>query len=63
MNGWTIALASVGASYALWILFLAVMNLARARDSGTLGPVAYRYWSVHIVSGRRSLYVDRHCAG
>lgn len=51
MNGWTIALASVGASYALWILFLAVMNLARARDSGTLGPVAYRLGVPILVVG------------
>ncbi len=42
MNGWMIALASIGASYALWLFFLAVMNLKGARDAGTLGPVAYR---------------------
>lgn len=42
MNGWTIALASVGASYALWIFYLAVMGLQRARDAGTLGPIAYK---------------------
>lgn len=30
-----------GAVYALWILFLAVMNLQRARDSGTLTGVAH----------------------
>lgn len=42
MNGWTIALYSLGASYALWLFFLAVMNLKGARDAGTLGPVAYK---------------------
>ena len=28
--------------YVLWVLFLAVMNLSRAREAGRLGPVAYR---------------------
>lgn len=42
MNGWAIALASIGASYALWVFFLAVMHLQERRDAGTLGPVAYK---------------------
>lgn len=51
MNGWTIALASMGASYALWIFFLAVMNLKGARDAGLLGPVAYRLGVPILVAG------------
>ena len=42
MNGWMVALYALGASYALWLFFLAVMNLKGARDAGTLGPVAYK---------------------
>lgn len=30
----------VGSFYALWIFYLAVMNLKRARENGTLTPVA-----------------------
>lgn len=33
---------SVLGAYVLWVMFLAVMNLQRARDSGRLGPVAYQ---------------------
>ncbi len=51
MNGWTIALASIGASYALWIFYLAVMALARARDTGTLGPIAYKLGVPILVVG------------
>lgn len=31
---------SIGALYLLWVLYLAVMNLARARDAGTLSRTA-----------------------
>lgn len=31
---------SIGGLYALWLFYLAVMNLARARDAGTLTKVA-----------------------
>jgi hypothetical protein len=31
----------IGSIYALWILYLAVMNLQRARDSGKLTKSAY----------------------
>lgn len=34
---WTL----VTAVYGLWAIFLAVMNLKRARDAELLGPVAY----------------------
>lgn len=42
MNALDAALWSVGGTFALWILYLAVMNLKGARDAGKLGPVAYR---------------------
>ena len=32
---------SLGALYTLWIFYLAVMNLVRARDAGKLTRVAY----------------------
>lgn len=51
MNGWTIALASIGATYALWVFFLAVMHLQERRDAGTLGPVAYRLGVPILVVG------------
>lgn len=31
----------LGAFYVLWILYLATMNLVRARDAGTLSRTAY----------------------
>lgn len=47
-----IALAyGLGASYALWIFFLAVMALKRARDEGTLGHVAYKLGVPILVIG------------
>jgi len=51
MNGWVLALYSVGATYALWLFFLAVMNLKGARDAGTLGPVAYKLGVPILVVG------------
>ncbi|WP_431477844.1 hypothetical protein [Massilia eburnea] len=33
---------AVASFYLLWILYLAVMNLQRARDNGTITPAAYR---------------------
>lgn len=33
-------LAAFGLSYALWIFYLAVMNLKRVKDAGKLGKVA-----------------------
>ena len=36
----TTALLWLALPYATWTLYLAVMNLARARDAGKLGPVA-----------------------
>ena len=51
MNGWTIALASLGATYALWVFFLAVMHLQERRDAGTLGPVAYKLGVPILVIG------------
>lgn len=32
---------SLASLYVLWVLFLGVMNLARAQQAGHLGPVAY----------------------
>lgn len=33
-------LAAFGLSYALWVFYLAVMNLKRVKDAGKLGKVA-----------------------
>jgi hypothetical protein len=35
-----IALYTVGCLYLLWVMYLAVMSLARARDAGTLSTTA-----------------------
>lgn len=35
-----VLLSSIGASYALWILYLAVMSLKRAKDAGLLHKTA-----------------------
>ena len=35
-----IALYAVASLYALWVMYLAVMSLARARDAGTLSTAA-----------------------
>lgn len=51
MNGWTIALASVGASYALWGMYVLVMGLKRARDAGTLSRIAYVLGVPILVAG------------
>lgn len=32
---------AIAATYALWMFYLAVMNLKRARDNGTLTRIAY----------------------
>lgn len=32
---------TLGAFYALWILYVFVMNIVRARDAGTLSRIAY----------------------
>ena len=37
----TLALGALLSIYALWLLYLAVMNLQRARDAGTLTRAAY----------------------
>ena len=42
---------SVSGAYVLWIMFLAVMNLQRARDSGRLGPIAYKLGVPVLVAG------------
>lgn len=34
------ALAAFGLTYALWVFYLAVMNLKRVKDAGKLGKVA-----------------------
>src|SRR5437879_6008190 len=51
MNHLFITLTTIGvyvaSIYVLWILFLAVMNLKRAKDNGTLTPVA-RYLGLPI---------------
>lgn len=39
------------AFYALWILYLAVMNLKGARDDGTLGPFALFFGLPVFVTG------------
>ena len=36
----TLAAAAVGGTYALWLFFLAAMNLKRVRDAGALHPAA-----------------------
>lgn len=36
-----LSLYGAGALYALWLFYLAVMNLKRARNDGTLTKVAY----------------------
>jgi len=51
MNGWKIALASVGASYALWGMYVLVMGLKRARDAGTLSRIAYVLGVPILVAG------------
>ena len=40
MNYLYALLIGLGSTYALWIFFLAVMNLARARDAGLLTKTA-----------------------
>ena len=40
MNYLYAALIGLGSTYALWIFFLAVMSLARAKDSGQLTTTA-----------------------
>lgn len=41
---------ALGSAYALWVFYLAVMALKRARDAGTLSPVALRLgWPVLLV--------------
>lgn len=39
LAGWTV-LVTAGAFYLLWVLFLAAMNLAKARDAGRLSKTA-----------------------
>jgi hypothetical protein len=41
MNPLYIPLIAIGCLYALWLFYLAVMNLIRARDAGTLSRPAY----------------------
>lgn len=46
-----IALGSIGAAYVLWALFLAVMNLARAKAAGNLSDgVFYLAWPLIAVA-------------
>ena len=40
MNYFYALLIGLGSTYALWIFFLAVMNLARAKDAGQLTATA-----------------------
>lgn len=42
---------SVGASYALWGLYVLVMGLKRARDAGTLSRIAYVLGVPILVAG------------
>lgn len=51
MDLWMWPLYGLGASYALWILFLGVMNLKGARDAGTLGPIAYKLGVPILIAG------------
>jgi hypothetical protein len=39
--GLIVAACGFASFYVLWVLYLAVMNLQRARDAGTLGRAAY----------------------
>jgi len=39
------------AFYILWIFYLAVMNLARAHEAGTLKPIAYKLGIPILVVG------------
>lgn len=41
MNALNLIVMSFGALYLLWVLYLAVMSLARARAAGTLSRTAY----------------------
>jgi hypothetical protein len=41
MNPLYLPLIAIGCIYALWLFYLAVMNLIRARDAGTLSRPAY----------------------
>jgi hypothetical protein len=42
MNIFLLFLAAIGSIYALWIFYLAVMSLKRARDAGEMSITAYR---------------------
>ena len=50
---WAITAAGYGIlwTYALWVLYLAVMALKRARDAGSLGPWAHRFGVPVLVAG------------
>lgn len=44
-------LAAFGLSYALWIFYLAVMNLKRVKDAGKLGKVALALGTPVLIVG------------
>ena len=50
---WAITAAGYGLlwTYALWVLYLAVMALKRARDAGSLGPWAHRFGVPVLIVG------------
>lgn len=48
---WTVLALAVGLPYVLWLFFLAVMNLKRARDADRLGPVAYALGTPVLIVG------------
>lgn len=51
MNPLYLPLIGFGLLMAIWILFLAVMNLQRARDAGTLSPVALTFGKIILAVG------------
>lgn len=44
-------LAAFGLSYALWVFYLAVMNLKRVKDAGKLGKVALTLGTPVLIVG------------
>lgn len=46
-----LALLALGLLYGLWVFYLAVMNLKRAKDAGTLRPWARRFGGPVLLVG------------
>lgn len=54
-----IALYLVGSIYVLWLFYLAVMNLAKAKESGTLSKTAlYLGFPIFIVGYALDIFVN-----